>query len=144
MKDKVAFQCQSCGYIATKWLGKCPQCQGWNCFLEEKIERRSARRSESVAKPLKLDSVEFSYVERTQTGIKEFDRVLGGGIVPGSLVLVGGDPGIGKSTLMLQVLGALSAKKISVLYVSGEESLQQISLRARRLNLEKLDAYFLA
>ena len=133
-----AFFCQNCGYESAKWMGQCPGCKEWNTFVEELVDRKALsgsgkRKPASEAKPVPLSSVVASKEERVSTNMKELDRVLGGGIVRGSLVLVGGDPGIGKSTLLLQVCRNLSAQGQSVLYVSGEESLQQIKIRAERI-----------
>ena len=133
------FFCQNCGYESSKWMGQCPGCREWNTFVEEVIDKKSAgtlsKKKESVAeaKVLPLSQIEMTYDKRVSTGMKELDRVLGGGIVQGSMVLVGGDPGIGKSTLLLQVCRNLSEQKIKVLYISGEESLQQIKIRAERI-----------
>ena len=131
------FFCQSCGYESPKWLGQCPGCSEWNTFVEETVEKKSAGRAreerKAAAAPVCLSSIEMKEEERLGTGTEELDRVLGGGIVPGSLVLVGGDPGIGKSTLLLQVCRRLAADGHDVLYISGEESLRQIRLRADRL-----------
>ncbi len=135
-KTTVYF-CQSCGHESTKWMGQCPGCREWNTFVEEVIDRKSSgvRSSDrgSMPKAVSLDQVVLSREERIITGMTEFDRVLGGGIVPGSLVLVGGDPGIGKSTLLLQICQILSNMNKKTLYISGEESLQQIKLRADRI-----------
>ena len=133
-----AFFCQNCGYESAKWMGQCPGCKEWNTFVEELVDRKALsgsgkRKPASEAKPVPLSSVVASNEESVSTNMKELDRVLGGGIVRGSLVLVGGDPGIGKSTLLLQVCRNLSAQGQSVLYVSGEESLQQIKIRAERI-----------
>ena len=133
-----AFFCQNCGYESAKWMGQCPGCKERNTFVEELVDRKALsgsgkRKPASEAKPVPLSSVVASNEERVSTNMKELDRVLGGGIVRGSLVLVGGDPGIGKSTLLLQVCRNLSAQGQSVLYVSGEESLQQIKIRAERI-----------
>ena len=133
-----AFFCQNCGYESAKWMGQCPGCKEWNTFVEALVDRKALsgsgkRKPASEAKPVPLSSVVASNEERVSTNMKELDRVLGGGIVRGSLVLVGGDPGIGKSTLLLQVCRNLSAQGQSVLYVSGEESLQQIKIRAERI-----------
>lgn len=133
-----AFFCQNCGYESAKWMGQCPGCKEWNTFVEELVDRKALsgsgkRKPASEAKPVPLSSVVASNEERVSTNMKELDRVLGGGIVRGSLVLVGGDPGIGKSTLLLQVCRNLSAQGQSILYVSGEESLQQIKIRAERI-----------
>ncbi|MCD8157269.1 MAG: DNA repair protein RadA, partial [Clostridiales bacterium] len=138
------FFCQECGYESAKWMGQCPACHAWNSFVEEPTTpKRSGsgagggvnggRMSARAAKPVTLSNVEMSGQERFSTGIGELDRVLGGGIVPGSLVLVGGDPGIGKSTLLLQVCRNLAVDARKALYVSGEESLQQIRIRAERI-----------
>lgn len=143
MKDKrspkTIFVCQSCGYQTGKWLGKCPECAQWNS-IEEQLTAPDARlmsagnlRRPSQSRPVAITSVEMGPVSRMATGSGEFDRVLGGGLVPGSLILIGGDPGIGKSTLMLQVLHGFASENHKVLYVSGEESVQQIKLRSDRL-----------
>lgn len=133
---KSIFFCQNCGHEESKWLGQCPVCRQWNTFVEEKVtvaktggQTKSLKEAEVVA----LSSVQTDREERVCTGIGELDRVLGGGIVPGSLVLVGGDPGIGKSTLLLQVCQRLTERKQKFLYISGEESLKQIKLRADRM-----------
>ena len=133
-----AFFCQDCGYESSKWMGQCPGCKEWNTFVEELVDRKSLSTSGKLkpateAKPVPLSAITAKDEERTSTSIKELDRVLGGGIVSGSLVLVGGDPGIGKSTLLLQVCRNLSNQNLSVLYVSGEESLHQIKIRAERI-----------
>lgn len=133
---KSIFFCQNCGHEESKWLGQCPACREWNTFVEEKItpvKGAAAGKSVREGEVVTLSSVRTDGEERIKTDIQELDRVLGGGIVPGSLVLVGGDPGIGKSTLLLQVCQKLSEKKESVLYISGEESLKQIKLRADRM-----------
>ena len=131
------FFCQSCGYESPKWLGQCPGCREWNTFVEETVEKKSAGRAReerrAAAAPVCLSSIEMKEEQRIRSGSEELDRVLGGGIVPGSLVLVGGDPGIGKSTLLLQVCRTLSSDGHEVLYISGEESLKQIRLRADRI-----------
>lgn len=134
---KTVFFCQNCGHEETKWLGQCPMCKEWNTFVEEKVITSSVSASVKTDRDIEKKIVALSQVntdeqKRFQTGMKELDRVLGGGIVPGSLVLVGGDPGIGKSTLLLQVCQKL-AKEKQVLYISGEESLVQIKLRANRM-----------
>jgi DNA repair protein RadA/Sms len=136
-KIKTFFQCQACGFTSPKWLGKCPDCGGWNSFAEEKTEKhgRHASLVKNLGKsePQPLSSIKSSAEQRTSTGIRELDRVLGGGVVPGSVILVGGDPGIGKSTLLLQALSGLARTDGNVLYVSGEESPEQIKIRAERL-----------
>lgn len=143
-KTKSAYFCQSCGYESPKWLGQCPSCKQWNTFVEEVVEKSSSRvpewRSSTVAntgtkrtnKAAIIHEIVYSEEQRLEAPDKEFNRVLGGGIVPGSLVLIGGEPGIGKSTLMLQL--ALSIPKVKTLYISGEESEQQIKMRAERLS----------
>lgn len=131
---KSVFFCQNCGHEEKKWLGQCPMCKEWNTFVEETIsDGVSFSKTVSRAEVVTLSSVKTDSEERTKTGIEELDRVLGGGIVQGSLILVGGDPGIGKSTLLLQVCQKLSQEKHQVLYISGEESLKQIKLRAMRI-----------
>ena len=131
---KSVFFCQNCGHEEKKWLGQCPMCKEWNTFVEETIsDGVSFSKTVSRAEVVTLSSVKTDSEERTKTVIEELDRVLGGGIVPGSLILVGGDPGIGKSTLLLQVCQKLSQEKHQVLYISGEESLKQIKLRAMRM-----------
>ncbi|RKL63724.1 DNA repair protein RadA [Thermoanaerobacteraceae bacterium SP2] len=142
MKEKKRFVCQQCGSVALKWMGRCPECGSWNSIVEEIIHPVEKTASCSK-KPQLMDEVIYSEEERTTTYIKELDRVLGGGIVPGSLVLLGGDPGIGKSTLMLQACGFLSRDK-KVLYVSGEESAKQVKLRASRLGIAGRQLYILA
>lgn len=141
-KNKSIFVCGECGYEASKWMGKCPECNSWNSMAEEvKVKVSSTPKKVSgqlhyeKAKPLKLSEIQSEVEERMETGIKELDRVLGGGIVQGSLVLVGGDPGIGKSTMMLQICQAVSRIKKKVLYISGEESLHQIKMRGKRLGV---------
>ncbi len=134
-KTRQVFFCQECGNESTKWLGQCPACKGWNTFVEEKVvvgAKKHVSVTEAVA-PTSILDVDTSEEARIGTGMKELDRVLGGGIVKGSLTLVGGDPGIGKSTILLQVCRNLTVKEHKVLYASGEESLQQIKLRAQRL-----------
>ena len=135
-KIKTFFQCQACGYVSAKWLGKCPDCGEWNTLAEEKKETRQGRKSSGRSEPQPLNTIVSGKEKRTTTGIKEFDRVLGGGVVAGSVILVGGDPGIGKSTVLIQALSGLSKKYESVLYVSGEESPEQIKLRAERLSVD--------
>ena len=137
-----AFFCSECGYESSKWYGQCPACKAWNTFVEEPVAGKTAVKGLSVVRkdsltkvshPVSLKEISTEEKERTLTGIKELDRVLGGGIVQGSLVLVGGDPGIGKSTLLLQMCYNISDTKDKVLYISGEESLTQIKLRAERI-----------
>lgn len=139
-KDKKSvFYCQNCGYESAKWMGQCPGCHEWNTFVEETVSAKTAKKvggkagSAETASPKSLSEIDLDSGHRTVTEIGELDRVLGGGIVKGSLILIGGDPGIGKSTLLLQVCRQLAEKNMHVLYVSGEESLQQIKLRAVRI-----------
>ena len=131
------FFCQECGYESSKWMGQCPGCRAWNSFVEEPVVKSSGKSAGKLgsgsAKPVTLEEIETSETERVSSGMAELDRVLGGGIVPGSLVLVGGDPGIGKSTILLQVCKNLAGAGVSTLYVSGEESLRQIKMRAARI-----------
>ncbi|HTP79517.1 MAG TPA: DNA repair protein RadA [Bacteroidota bacterium] len=134
-KPITKYVCQSCGYMSPRWVGKCPNCSEWNTFVEEapsplKISRKSG--VPSKIEPVAMNDLGGEELPRVRTGIGEFDRVLGGGLVPGSLILLGGDPGIGKSTLMMQM--AMSMKDQVVLYISGEESVRQIKLRAERLD----------
>lgn len=138
-KTKTFFQCQSCGYGSPKWLGKCPDCNAWNSFVEEREApsgRKGSLQPSTKTEPVSLHAIEGISEKRTSTGIQEFDRVLGGGVVAGSVILVGGDPGIGKSTLLLQAFAGLSRKTGRLLYVSGEESPQQIKMRAERLSID--------
>ena len=146
-KLKTKYKCRSCGYISASYLGRCPNCGAWNQFEKETeaVQNRSTKGSPSrlikktgISEPVKLENVKAEKEERVQTSMEELNRVLGGGIVPGSLVLIGGDPGIGKSTLMLQIMSEL-ANQYKVLYVSGEESANQIKLRADRLGLPAND-----
>lgn len=133
---KTLFACQSCGYESPKWMGRCTECGAWDSFAEEVRRPAAAGKQAMTAKgnrPVPIDAVELVDEERQSTGIAEFDRVLGGGLVPGTLILIGGDPGIGKSTLMLQALHGIAATGRKVLYVSGEESVRQLRLRSRRL-----------
>lgn len=133
---KSIYFCQNCGHEESKWLGQCPMCREWNTFVEEKVtvsKGTAAKNTVREAEVVTLSSVSTDQEDRMQTKIEELDRVLGGGVVPGSLVLVGGDPGIGKSTLLLQVCKRLSDQGRKVLYISGEESLKQIKLRANRM-----------
>lgn len=146
MSKKTVFICQNCGIQSPKWMGKCPSCGGWNTFVEEIVEKKRSASAISTHlsanQPITLEDISAEQMKRITVGITEFDRVLGGGIVPGSIVLLGGEPGIGKSTLVLQM--ALGMKSKKVLYVSGEESLQQIKLRAGRLGLESDTCLFLS
>ena len=138
------FVCQSCGYVSPKWSGKCPNCDAWSSFVEELVShnKKSSVAKNSKLKPISIKDVESENQSRLKTNINEFDRVLGGGIVSGSVILIGGDPGIGKSTLMLQMAAKIKDK--TVLYVTGEESLKQIKLRAERLNILSSDIQLFA
>lgn len=135
-KSQVAYFCQECGYENPKWLGKCPSCQSWNTLIEEVKSSPTLSYTASLASaPQYLDNIKSSSYNRLSTNISEFDRTLGGGIVKGSLILIGGDPGIGKSTLLLQISQAICNQHGKVLYISGEESIGQIKIRADRLNI---------
>jgi DNA repair protein RadA/Sms len=138
-KPKVQFQfvCQNCGNQSPRWLGKCPACGEWNSYVEERVEKQKPGRLKERrnSTPLVITQIESGEEERIQTNIGELDRVLGGGFVPGSVVLVGGDPGIGKSTLALQMLNSIGNSKQNVLYVTGEESPEQVKMRAERIGV---------
>lgn len=145
------YVCQNCGHQSRKWLGKCPDCGEWNSLVEERA-RSVANGKETIARggfrlrqvqPVRYGEIESQNEARVSSGITEFDRVLGGGIVPGSLVLIGGDPGIGKSTLLATVADKLSGQGVTVLYISGEESERQIKMRGERLGLEAMNLYLL-
>ncbi|SFB20597.1 DNA repair protein RadA/Sms [Acetitomaculum ruminis DSM 5522] len=145
-KEKTVFFCKECGHESTKWLGQCPGCGQWNTFVEEVIKNDTNLSGEISSdlpktRPTKLKDVNYDEFSRTSTKMEELDRVLGGGIVKNSLILLGGDPGIGKSTLLLQVCKNLANQDKKVLYVSGEESLQQIKMRAERLGDFSKDMY---
>lgn len=149
-KTKSAYFCQNCGYESAKWLGKCPSCNEWNTFVEEVVGKTASQvpswngngGTQRLSKPTKVDMIQTFGEERLSTGDLELDRVLGGGLVAGSVILIGGEPGIGKSTLMLQL--ALSIRGRKILYVSGEESEQQIKMRAERITADpKADCYIL-
>ena len=143
---KTVYICQNCGFQSPKWMGKCPSCGEWNTLAEEVIEKKKPEMSltarSDASQPLTLEEITSEKMERIAVGIREFDRVLGGGIVPGSIILLGGEPGIGKSTLVLQLALGLNSK--SILYVSGEESLRQIKLRASRLGMYNNNCLFLS
>ncbi|QKS69673.1 DNA repair protein RadA [Paenalkalicoccus suaedae] len=150
-KRKTKFICQECGYESTKWMGRCPGCQEWNTLVEEMEATPTSKRRSFVtsgdgvrSKPESITKIERREESRVSTHINELNRVLGGGIVPGSLVLVGGDPGIGKSTLLLQVSSTLAKNKGRVLYISGEESVKQTKLRADRLGVAEDELFVLA
>ncbi len=143
-KIKTVFVCNNCGYESTKWLGKCPACNEWNSFFEEKVTNTTNNKVEKKEKsiPMELNNIIGQEAIRTSTGFAELDRVLGGGLVKGSLVLLGGEPGIGKSTLILQICSKIKTDG-KVLYISGEESGEQIKLRADRLNIKNENLMFL-
>lgn len=149
-KRKTKFTCQECGYESAKWMGKCPGCQSWNTMVEEFVQSNKTQAtfqtgiSSGMMKPQKITAVEKEEEERIDTKMPELNRVLGGGMVPGSLVLVGGDPGIGKSTLLLQFSSKLASSGHKVLYISGEESIKQTKLRADRLQVFADELYVLA
>ncbi|MBQ3094404.1 MAG: AAA family ATPase, partial [Clostridia bacterium] len=134
-KAKTVYVCNECGFETARWSGQCPSCGEWNCLHEEVRTKTTATRSSVTTAPLKLADIRDEDEPRLTTGMSELDRVLGGGIVPGGLMLLGGDPGIGKSTLLLQVCAHIGASR-RILYVSGEESARQIRLRATRLGVD--------
>ena len=146
-KVKTSFFCQNCGVQSVKWMGKCPSCNEWNTYVEEIIEKEKPQsglvgaKRQSTAKPQAINEISYTEENRLQIADKELNRVLGGGLVSGALVLFGGEPGIGKSTLLLQV--ALSQKNLKILYVSGEESEQQIKMRAERIGINNPNCFIL-
>src|SRR5690554_1988672 len=149
VKRKTKFVCQSWGYESPKWMGKCPGCQEWNTLVEEETVTSSRgnwamRSTTTPQKPMTISSISSEKEPRITTSMQELNRVLGGGIVPGSLILIGGDPGIGKSTLLMQVSALLSNMGHRVLYISGEESVKQTKLRASRLGVESKELYLYA
>ncbi|MCD6255921.1 MAG: DNA repair protein RadA [Deltaproteobacteria bacterium] len=141
-QQRARYVCQSCGYQSAKWLGRCPECGEWNSMVEELVTPVS-KLDLPESPPIPIDAIETRDLPRLKTGLSELDRVLGGGIVPGSAILIGGAPGIGKSTLMMQTLSYLSGQKVPTLYVSGEESAEQIKLRANRLGISSPFLYIL-
>ncbi|MBQ2023101.1 MAG: AAA family ATPase, partial [Lachnospiraceae bacterium] len=150
-KNNLVFFCKECGYESGKWMGQCPACKAWNSFVEEPVV--SDKKSQAADKiripgrgaaPVRISEISIEDQDRTTTGFGELDRVLGSGIVKGSLVLVGGDPGIGKSTLLLQVCRNLAHSAKKVLYISGEESLKQIKMRANRIGQIDGELYFVS
>ncbi len=146
-KTKTVFICQECGYETPKWMGKCPECGNWNTLVEEFIDKGRAETilgGVSTVKPVTINDIEVVDEERYDTSIEEFNRVLGGGVVKGSLVLVGGDPGIGKSTLLLQVSQSIAEGEKKVFYISGEESAKQIKLRAQRLGVTSKNLFVMS
>jgi DNA repair protein RadA/Sms len=147
MKEKIKFVCNNCGYTSYKWLGKCPECQSWGSFIEEVQDeiidnKYLAACQKTSSSPLALDDIKKDLMQRWETGCPEFDKTIGGGIMPGSLILLGGDPGIGKSTLMLQIADSI-AKDKKILYVSGEESIEQIKSRSERLAITSKNIFIL-
>ena len=151
MKTKVIFSCQNCGHQSAKWLGRCPDCSSWNSFVEEDfIEPKLTAKTDSsrinefyISEPVLLKDIENKEEMRIKTGILELDRVLGGGVVKGAVTLLGGDPGIGKSTLSLQISAQLAGSGIKILYVSAEESIQQTKLRSERLNINSSENIYI-
>ena len=147
-KLRTVWYCNECGHKQPKWSGQCPACDGWNTLHEEVEAPPSSRRFESQrlepAKPIRLQEISNLAIPRHKSGIGEFDRLVGGGIVIGSLTLVGGEPGVGKSTLLLQLSAALASQGLKVLYICAEESVEQTGDRARRLGMEPEQLYFLS
>ncbi len=145
-KSKSTYVCQSCGTQSAKWIGRCPACGEWNSYIEEVISSTKTGSTSAVkrfsSRPKKISEINSEDVRRFKTGNGEFDRVVGGGIVPGSIILIGGEPGIGKSTLVLQL--ALELKGLKILYISGEESQQQLKMRAERLGSNNDELYFIS
>ncbi len=140
-KQTIRFACQNCGYVSPRWIGRCPECGEWNSFVEELIsEPPRSKETKGKVDIVPLSEVDLTEGNRLSTGIEEFDRVLGGGIVPGSIILIAGDPGVGKSTLMMQL--ARNAKLGKILYVTGEESRAQVRVRAERLGITSLNNLF--
>lgn len=148
VKNRTVFTCQNCGYQSPKWLGRCPECGEWNSFVEENYAPIPAKRQRGIGgtkgEVKKLAEVEEEGFLRVESGISELDNVLGGGIVQGSFVLIGGDPGVGKSTLILELAGRIAEKGMKVLYVSGEESLSQLKMRASRLKINSDNLFVLS
>ena len=146
MKTKTIFNCQTCGHQSSRWMGKCPSCDNWNSFVEEQkfsSPQENRRGNLPQEKPVKLNQISLVEEIRMKTGLKEFDRVVGNGLMYDSVTLIGGDPGIGKSTLTLQIVLQLSAKGHKILYISGEESIKQTKMRANRLNFFNDDLLYI-
>ncbi|MBI3900633.1 MAG: DNA repair protein RadA [Chlamydiia bacterium] len=147
VKEKILWACRECGHSQPKWTGSCPSCQNWNTLAEEQVIVEKKSRFETKkggAKPVRISDVEAVQAQRLQTEMGELDRLFGGGIVSGSLILVGGEPGVGKSTLLLQIANSLAKQGLTILYVCGEESAEQTSLRARRLGIDHQNLYLLS
>ncbi len=138
------YICQNCGYISKKWLGKCPECNSWNSFLEENVDIKKVKKASDIPNPVSLHEIKLSEISRIKTNIEEFNRVLGGGLVEGEVILIGGAPGIGKSTLLSQVLDVISNENSKGFYLSAEESLNQIKLRFSRLGITNENILFLS
>lgn len=143
MKNKISFECIECGYQSPKFYGKCPQCDNWNSMIEIESNGEISEGNIKSIKPVKLNEISKLKIKRIKTGLEEFDRVLGGGIVPDSVILIGGEPGVGKSTLLLEISGILSKKANKILYYSGEESAVQIKLRANRFGIDSNKIFLL-
>ncbi|MCX8081856.1 MAG: DNA repair protein RadA [bacterium] len=143
-ETKVIFSCSECGYQSVRWLGRCPDCGGWNTFIEETLRKKKTGIISTTSSPEKITEIKSEYFSRTQTGIKEFDRVTGGGIVSGSLILLAGEPGVGKSTLLLSIAGRIASTGKKVLYISAEESKNQVKMRAERLGTLSENLYLLS
>ncbi|MDE3055910.1 MAG: DNA repair protein RadA [Verrucomicrobiota bacterium] len=145
-KEKIIWSCRECGHEQPKWTGSCPSCQKWDTLAEEQViqEKRRFDGKEGTARPVRICDVESLQGQRVQTGMGELDRLFGGGIVTGSLILVGGEPGVGKSTLLLQIAHSLATQGLVVLYICGEESAEQTSLRARRIGVDHQNLYLLS
>lgn len=144
LSAKRSFRCSDCGHLSLGWMGKCTECGSWDSYVEDSESYGKTRASTPAAKPARITEIELKDRDRLPTGSAEFDRVLGGGLVPGSLTLIGGEPGIGKSTLLLQIASGLSGKTGKILMVSGEESPYQIKMRARRLGVESNNLFVLS
>jgi len=147
MKVKIVYVCQECGFKSLKWLGRCPDCESWNSMVAEEVkDEKNVRKTLNVndVKAQLISHITYEEIKRIDTGMSEFDRVMGGGIVKGSFVLIGGEPGIGKSTILTQVVNSLSTKSFKVLYVTAEESLSQVKLRAERLGASSDNFYIYA
>ena len=140
----MAYICQSCGYASKKWLGKCPECNNWNTFIEENFDEKRIKKISDIPEPLLLKDIQLKKIQRISTKITEFDRVIGGGLVDGEVILIGGPPGIGKSTLLSQILNNISTNNEKGFYLSAEESLNQIKIRFSRLNIDNDNIFFLA